>query len=36
MAPPPDLYVILQSTQLTVDKYDAGQQLHKCSYIPKI
>ncbi len=33
LAPPPDLYVILHFIQLTVvDKYDARQQLHKCSY----
>ncbi len=36
MAPPPDLYVNLHFIQLTVDKYDAGQQLHKCNYGLKI
>ncbi len=32
MAPPPDLCVILQ---LIVEKYDIGQQHHKCSYALK-
>ncbi len=31
---PPDLYAILHFIQLTVNKYDAGQQLHKCSFVP--
>ncbi len=32
LAPPPDLYIVLHFRQLSFDKYDAGQQLHKCSY----
>ncbi len=36
LTPPLDLYIILHFIQLTVDKYDAVQQLHKCSYALKI
>ncbi len=35
LAPPTNLYIILHFIQLTVDKYYAGQQLHKCSYALK-
>ncbi len=35
LAPPPDLHVILHFIQLTVDKYDAEQRRHKCSYALK-